>query len=75
MIDFIFCHFWVRFYRVKVTKPKMPDLQPTDDQVVTMIVHRTLFFTPDPSHSPLSDFDLHSLIRVQPSDRVLHFLH
>ena len=53
----------------------MPDLQPTDDQVVTMIVHRTLFFTPDPSHSSLSDFDLHSLIRVQPSDRVLHFLH
>ena len=37
----------------------MPDLQPTDDQVVTMIVHRTLFFTPDPSHSPPPDFDSH----------------
>ena len=53
----------------------MPDLQPTDDQVVTMIVHRTLFFIPDPSHSPPSDFDLHTLIRVQFSGRVLHFLH
>ena len=54
-----------------MTKPKMTDLQSIDDQVVTMIVHRTLFFTPDPSHSPPSDFDLHSDLTWQTNHRII----